>query len=109
MREAVSNTLYGLGYKIVSAASPEHAILLLQGGLQIDLVISDIKMPGKLTILDMIRHIETHHAGTPIVFATGYAANIAISEGLVEGQYPVLFKPFSIDELAHTVRTVLPG
>ncbi len=108
VREAVANTLYGLGYKIVSAASPEHAILLLQGGLQIDLVISDIKMPGKLTIMDMIGHIEAHHTGTPIIFATGYSANIAIREGLVEGQYPVLFKPFSIDELAHTVRTVLP-
>ena len=109
MREAVSEALCGLGYRIVAAANPEHAILYLQGGLRVDLVVSDVKMPGKLTVTDLIAHMKAHQPGIPILFATGYSADIAVQEGLIEGQYPVLFKPFSRVELASKVRALLPA
>ena len=109
VREAVSEALCGLGYRIVAAANPEHAILYLQGGLRVDLVVSDVKMPGKLTVTDLIAHMKAHQPGIPILFATGYSADIAVQEGLIEGQYPVLFKPFSMVELASKVRALLPA
>lgn len=106
VRKTLTTFLYELGYEISTTFSHEHAIMLLSGGLKVDLILSDIKMPGKKTALDLIEYVETHDR-TPLIFATGYSAEIAIKEGLIDGRYPVMFKPFSVEDLAAKIRTVL--
>lgn len=106
VRQTLASFLFELGYEISTSFSHEHAIMMLSSGLKADLVLSDIKMPGKKTALDLIQYIETHDRN-PIIFATGYSAEIAIKEGLIDGRYPVMFKPFSVEELAVKVRSVL--
>ena len=107
VRDAVTAVLSSLGYHVVSAVNPEHAILLMNSGLKMDLIISDVKMPGKLSVTDLIAHVEATAPGLPIIFATGYSAEIVIKEGLIGGRYPVLFKPFSVEELGLKVRAAL--
>lgn len=107
VREAVAVALCDLGYKIISAVNPDHAILFMQGGLEVDLIVSDVKMPGNKTVLDMIEHAEQHRPGLPIIFVTGYSADIVVQEGLIADKFPVLFKPFSTGELAGKIREVL--
>ena len=107
VREAVVSALCDLGYRIISAVNPDHAILFLEGGIDADLVISDVKMPGKKTVLDMIEHIDQHHADLPVIFVTGYSADVVVQEGLIAERFPVLFKPFSTEELAVKLREVL--
>ena len=107
VRDAVTSVLSSQGYHVVSAVNPEHAILLMNSGLKMDLIISDVKMPGKLSVTDLIAHVEATAPGLPIIFATGYSAEIVIKEGLIGGRYPVLFKPFSVEELGLKVRAAL--
>ena len=107
VRETVAHTLNILGYNIVAAVNPEHAWELLQDGLRIDLIISDIKMPGNMTVIDFLRRLEQQGLDIPVIFATGYSADVLVQESLVEGRYPVMFKPFSLQEMSHQVRSVL--
>ena len=106
VRKAVSLALRELGYGLITAKNIDQALMLLQAHVKPDLIISDVRMPGKKTVLDLIREVEaTHHV--PMVFITGYSADIVIKEGLIEGRYPVLFKPFQIAELAQKMHEVL--
>ena len=107
VRDALATILYQLGYTITTAFNPSSAIRFLRNGLEVDLIISDVRMPGKLTVLDLVRELEQSKMNIPIVFATAYSADIVVKEGLIEGKHPVLFKPFSMHELSDMITTML--
>ena len=104
--QAVASVLCELGYELITANDPTQAIALLGGGVQVDIIVSDVKMPGQKNILDLIAYVESSRP-VPIIFNTGYSADIAIQEGLIAQQYPVLFKPFPITELTAKLRELL--
>ena len=109
VRDALAHALYALGYKTVNTAfNSDYALQFLGAGVKVDLIISDIKMPGKLTVLDFVKSLESLNLQIPVIFATGYSADIVINEGLVDHKYPVLFKPFSLAELSNKIRDALP-
>jgi two-component system NtrC family sensor kinase len=83
------------GFKVVCAASAEIAVDILNQRSDIDLVFSDIVMPG-MSGLELGRLIREHHPETPVVLASGYSdrAAAAIEEGFV-----LLQKPYSLEAL----------
>ena len=92
--------------RIVAAANPAHAIGLLELGIRVNLILSDIRMPGKKTVHDLIAHVESS-SPAPIIFITGYSAELVIQEGLIEGRYPVLFKPFGAQDLLQKIAELI--
>ena len=106
VRQAVSMVLIEHGYRIVAAANPAHAIGLLELGIRVNLILSDIRMPGKKTVHDLIAHVESS-SPAPIIFITGYSADLVIQEGLIEGRYPVLFKPFGAQDLLQKIAELI--
>ncbi len=107
VRDAVAQILYELGHTVTTAFNPESGLRFLRTGLQVDLIISDVRMPGSMTVLDFIRAQEADGSTVPMLFATGYSAEIAIEEGLIDGKHPVLFKPFSMAELSQKIQELL--
>jgi two-component system NtrC family sensor kinase len=83
------------GYKVVCAASAEVAVDILNQRSDIDLVFSDIVMPG-MSGLELGRLIREHHPETPVVLASGYSdrAALAVEEGFI-----LLQKPYSLEAL----------
>lgn len=83
------------GSAVIDAASAEAAIELLNTSPGIDLVFSDIVMPG-MNGLELARLIREHHRGIAIILASGYSekASAALAEGFL-----LLSKPYSLDEL----------
>ncbi len=108
VRDAMNRILNQLGYDTIPSFSSDHAVTLLQGGMKPDLIISDIRMPGRLNVHDLIAAVEAG-SRTPIIFATGYSADVVIREGLVNDRYPVLFKPFSAAEISARIQSALGG
>lgn len=106
VRQSVGNYLFDLGYDITSTFNLDSALMLIEGGVRPDLIVSDIRMPGRNSVLDLIAQIEQGLA-IPMIFVTGYSADILIREGLIGGKYPVLFKPCNIQNLAAAIRTEL--
>ncbi len=107
VRNALAEALMGLGYQVATAHAPEMALRYIRTGLRPHLIISDIRMPGEITALEMARLLEAEQRRIPVLFMTGYAEDVVIADGLVEERYPVIFKPVSVDELATKVREML--
>jgi two-component system, NtrC family, sensor kinase len=93
------------GYRVICAASAEAAVEMLNKRNDIDLVFSDIVMPG-MSGLELARLIREHHPETPIVLATGYSdrAAAALAEGFV-----LLQKPYSLEALRKSLSQAMQG
>jgi two-component system NtrC family sensor kinase len=87
------------GFKVVCAASAEVAVDILNQRSDIDLVFSDIVMPG-MSGLELGRLIREHHPETPVVLASGYSdrAALAVEEGFI-----LLQKPYSLEALRRSL------
>jgi PAS domain S-box-containing protein len=87
-----------LGYTVRRVANAEAALreIELDG---VDLVFSDIVMPGKMDGLGLARHLKAVRPGLPILLASGYS-DAALS---VRGDFPILRKPYEIHELSQAI------
>jgi CheY-like chemotaxis protein len=87
-----------LGYTVRRVANAEAALreIELDG---IDLVFSDIVMPGKMDGLGLARHLKAVRPGLPILLTSGYS-DAALN---VRGDFPILRKPYEIHELSQAI------
>ncbi|MGP9812091.1 ATP-binding protein [Rhodopseudomonas sp. NSM] len=91
------------GFTVVKVCSAEDAIDLLNKRNDIDLVFSDIVMPG-MSGLELGRLIREHHPETPVVLASGYSDRSA--SALNDG-FPLLQKPYTLDTLRKALSQAL--
>jgi CheY-like chemotaxis protein len=93
-----SGLLEQLGYTVRKVADAEAALreIELDG---IDLVFSDIVMPGKMDGLGLARHLRAVRPGLPILLTSGYS-DAALS---VRGDFPILRKPYEIHQLSQAI------
>ncbi len=107
IRGLASKLLRARGYEVIEAGSGEEALELaeLHAG-QIDLMISDVVMPG-MQGPDLLKHAKVYLAGAPVMFISGYAE--AEFSNLLEGEQNVSFlpKPIDIKTLAERVKQEL--
>ena len=109
VRDALTMALNNMGYRnIVTAYNSEYAIQFLNQGMKVDLIISDIRMPGRMSIPEFLHRLEAMQRDIPVIFATGYSEDVVIENGLVEGRHPVLFKPFTLEDLFCKIRETMP-
>jgi len=105
IRETVRDVLSGLGCEVTTAVNGEEAVELI-AHQSFDLVLSDIKMPGK-TGYDVFAAAKDANVNTHVILMTGfgYDPNHSLVRARREGLTAVLFKPFKIEQLLSEVRT----
>jgi CheY-like chemotaxis protein/anti-sigma regulatory factor (Ser/Thr protein kinase) len=101
----VTEMLVELGYEVTRAASAVAALGALSNGRAVDLVFSDIMMPGSMNGVDLAREIRRRRRDLPILLTSGYAE--AAKESAEAEGVRVLPKPFRLDELAAAVDTAI--
>jgi len=107
VRALAVRVLKAEGYRCQEARNAEEAIRLLeQEKISIDLVITDVVMPG-MSGGGLGDRLERLRPGVPILFTSGYTDEDVIRRGLLENNRPFLQKPSTPQELACKVRTVL--
>ena len=89
--------LTSLGFTVIHAASPAAALGALANERSIDIVFSDIMMPGGVSGLELAREIKRRQPNLPVVLTTGYAEAAA---NLENERFRVLLKPYSVEALA---------
>ena len=90
---------------VTHVASPDAALGALANARDIDVVLSDIMMPGGVSGLELAREIRRRHPGLPIVLTTGYVESAA---GMTDGEFELLTKPYTIEAVAEALgRTTL--
>ncbi len=104
-RELYTQTLASAGFEVLSAASAEEALTIIEGS-KVELVVSDVRMPGAdgITLLRMTRD---RHPDLPFVLVTAYADVRDAVGALKLGAVDYLAKPVDLDELLATVRDAL--
>ncbi|MDM0078714.1 PAS domain-containing protein [Variovorax sp. J2P1-59] len=90
-----------LGFAVIHVASPAAALGALANARSIDIVFSDIMMPGGMSGLDLAREIRRRRPELPIVLTTGYAGAAA---GMSNAEFRMLLKPYSLESLADALR-----
>ncbi len=104
VREVAKRLLETLGYAVVAARTADDAIALLEPGAGIDLVFSDIVMPGKMSGTDLARWIHAQRPGIKVLLTSGYSAEAADGD---LGGVKVLSKPYTRAELGQAVHAAL--
>lgn len=103
--EVLRRNLTAEGYQVFTAPGVAEAIETL-GATQLDLVITDLKMP-KVSGLDLVRHIRENFKNTEVMMITGYPSVEGAVEAVKTGAEEFLPKPFTDVELLSAVQRVL--
>ncbi|MDO9069503.1 MAG: PAS domain-containing protein [Deltaproteobacteria bacterium] len=107
VREMVCEMLEGIGYTILSAADPHKAIELLEtSDTRIDLLLSDVVMPG-MNGPELYEHLIVKLPDLKVVYISGYPINPSLRGGVLEDDVNYLQKPFTAEALLERIRQVL--
>ncbi|EHY79519.1 sensory box histidine kinase/response regulator [Stutzerimonas stutzeri ATCC 14405 = CCUG 16156] len=103
----VGEMLEHLGYRVTHAASATDALGALANACKVDIVFSDVMMPGGMNGVELAREIRTRALGVPVLLTSGYA-EAAQKSAAAEGVH-VLAKPYRLEELASALREAIEG
>jgi len=99
VREIASDMLGDLGYDVVSAADGKSAIDILKSPQTVDLVFTDIIMPGGVDGTEVARMARELRPGLPVVFSSGYAEASVLRRGDIDVSSNLITKPYRREEL----------
>lgn len=105
VRELASSFLSSSGYRILSASSGEAAIDLLAKE-PVNLVFTDVIMPGGMNGLQLLHHVQQHYPRTAVLAATGYMDELPDRKNLT-GEVEILVKPYKLDTLLEKIRHLI--
>jgi PAS domain S-box-containing protein len=108
VRMLVIEVLREFGYAFVEAGDAQAAVPILQSSQRIDLLISDVGLPGMdgRQLADVARRVRPE---LKVLFTTGYAQNASLRSGFLEPGMDMIMKPFALDALATKIRGMLIG
>ncbi|WP_439821638.1 PAS domain-containing protein [Pseudomonas sp. HLG18] len=106
VRMLVMDLLKELGYRAHEAEDAKGALPLLESDLRVDLLVTDVGLPG-MNGRQMAEIARQHRPGLKVLFMTGYAQKAAERQGFLEDGMDMVAKPFSIEQLAGKIRTML--
>ncbi|HEX8165787.1 MAG TPA: response regulator [Beijerinckiaceae bacterium] len=103
VRHVTVSTLRSLGFEVIEAENGDEAVAMMGGG-GIDLVFSDVKMPGSLSGTDLARKVEKEWPWIKILLTSGY---VEAEDDL--DRFKIIFKPYRVTELAERIHALLNG
>lgn len=107
IRIALSDYLQECGFKILEAVNGEEAVKIIEGAhVTIDLVFSDVAMPGAIDGFALARWVRTHRPGLPIVLTSGDSRKAAAARDLCERE-SFLAKPYDLARVVAEIRAIL--
>jgi DNA-binding NtrC family response regulator len=94
------------GFEVLEAADAEEALELVRNGERVDLVLSDIRMPGRSGV-DMYLEFKRIAPELPVVLMTAFATEKSVTQAIEEGVFAVLGKPFDLERTLQTLHSAL--
>ena len=103
IRMIVCEELRECGYQVIEAANADEAVVILQAS-PLDLIISDVKMPGSIDGLGLLAVVKDSLPELPVILISGH---LEPAQAIKFGAARFLRKPFSMDEIADAVKSEL--
>jgi CheY-like chemotaxis protein len=104
IRMLISDALRDEGYNVIEAFNGDEAVDILNAGLAVDLIVSDVRMPGSLDGLGLLDFARQHFPVLPIILTSGH---LQPSLAMAKGATHFLDKPFLIESLLRLVAAEL--
>jgi DNA-binding NtrC family response regulator len=104
-REVLQRNLAAAGFKVLTAPGVAESLKILDG-TRVDLVVTDLKMPG-VSGMDLVRHVRENLRDTEVMMITGYATVEGAVQAVKTGAEEYLAKPFTDEELLAAVNRAL--
>jgi CheY-like chemotaxis protein len=107
VRETVVALLSELGYTVLKSSDATSALSILQSGVPIDLLFTDVVMPGTVKTTEMVRQARALQPAMKVLYTSGYTQNAIIHGGRLDAGVELLSKPYRREKLAGKVRQLL--
>ena len=107
IRMLVTDVLESLGYTTIEAGDGPAGLRILQGGARVDLLITDVGLPGGMNGRQVADAARVVRPGLKTLFITGFAENAAVGNGHLDAGMEVMTKPFTLDALGARVEAIL--
>ena len=107
VRAATVDMLSTLGYKVLSSTNAEQATHLIDGGVHIDLLFTDVMMPGRVSSLELSELVREKLPLAQILFTSGYAEGVLSHDGKLPPGVNLLQKPYTVETLSSRIRHLL--
>ena len=107
VRATVVELLQDLGYRVLKAPDASAALSIIESGVGIDLLFTDVVMPGQLKSADLARKAKERVPDIAVLFTSGYTENSIVHGGRLDPGVQLLSKPYSREQLAKKIRYVL--
>ncbi|TDY21957.1 PAS domain S-box-containing protein [Paraburkholderia sp. BL6665CI2N2] len=100
-------TLRQLGYTVLKADDAQSALVIIQSGVHIDLMFTDVVMPGTMRTTELAKLATRLLPHLKVLFTSGYTQNAIVHGGRLDPGVQLLGKPYSREQLASKIRRIL--
>jgi signal transduction histidine kinase len=107
VRSATCAILSALGYDVLEAHDAAAAVALVESGRHVDLVFTDVVMPGPVSSLQLGEIVRKHLPQVQVLYTSGYAEGVLAHEGKLSASVHLLQKPYHPDALSARIRHLL--
>src|SRR6185312_7160998 len=104
---AAIEMLSDLGYRVLRARDAQGALAIVESGVPIDLLFTDVVMPGPLRSPELARKTRERLPDVAVLFTSGYTDNAIVHGGRLDEGIELLSKPYTREALARKIRHVL--
>ncbi len=109
VQAAVVDLLTSLGYNVLKASDAQQAWALLQSGVAVDLLFTDVVMPGPLRSRDLAEQAKVLFPDMLVLFTSGYTQNAIVHGGRLDPGVELISKPYRREDLARKLRQLFDG
>ncbi|RKI56159.1 response regulator, partial [Corallococcus sp. AB049A] len=107
VRATVVELLMELGYRVLRAVDGQSALSILKSGVAVDLLFTDVVMPGPVRSPELARQAKALQPDIEVLFTSGYTDNAIVHGGRLDPGVNLLSKPYRREDLARKVRALL--
>jgi PAS domain S-box-containing protein len=107
VQATVVDILRGLGYSVLKANDAQSALTVVKSGIPIDLLFTDVVMPGELRSPELARQARALLPNLEVLFTSGYTQNAIVHGGRLDPGVELISKPYRREDLARKIRHLL--
>jgi CheY-like chemotaxis protein len=107
VRQSVVTQISRFGYHTLAAANGAEALAIIDRGERIDLLFTDVMLPGGMNGRQLATEAAKRRAGLKVLYTSGYTENALIHHGRLDAGVLLLAKPYLSSDLARMIRTAL--
>jgi CheY-like chemotaxis protein len=104
-RTVIADYLRDCGYRVFEAGSAEDAVVILNSELKVDIVFTDLELPGRSGGLELARWIRKHHPDMKVIVTSGAYSSAELAGELCEAGPPIV-KPYESNVVVERIRNL---